>query len=94
MTVAAFILADVYFGLGLNGASVDQLNVDVLKFLTESFERIPFLDLTCSPNYSGCPYVLSAIGTAFAVGEILLLLFQFTCFPEFLGADLPTLHGM
>ena len=94
VTVSAHILADVYFGLGINGANVDQLNVDILNFLTESFKRIPFLDSSCAPNYSGCPYVLSAIGTSFAIGEIILLFLQFTCFPEFLGSDLPTIRGM
>ncbi len=73
--MASHILADVYFGVG---DKADGLNIDVLKFLTESFKRIPFLDLSCSPNYSGCPYVLSAIGTSFAIAEFILLKIQFS----------------
>ena len=92
LTVSAHILADAYFGL--RDDTTGQLNSDILSFLIESFKRIPFLDLACAPNYAGCPYVLSAIATSFAIAEFFLLTIQFSCFPEFLGADLPTVHGM
>jgi hypothetical protein len=92
LTILGHILADVYFGL--RDEIESPLNEDILKFLTESFKRIPFLDFDCKPNYEGCPYVLSAIATAFALAEFILLQFQFSCFPEFLGVDLPTLQGL
>jgi hypothetical protein len=92
LSLAGLILADVYYGLRDNLDS--DLNEDILKFLMQSFKRIPFLDLECKANYEGCPYVLSAIATSFAIAEFFLLKFQFTCFPEFLGVDLPTLEGL
>jgi hypothetical protein len=92
ITVGGHIIADTYFGLRYDITT--QLNTDILLFLEESFKRIPFLDLECSPNYSGCPYVLSAIATSFAIAEFILLQIQFSCFPEYLGLNLPTMHGL
>ena len=92
ITVGGHILADVYFGLRDDVTS--QLNKDILVFLEQSFQRIPFVNLDCSPDYSGCPYVLSAIATSFAIAEFILLKIQFSCFPEFLGLNLPTLQDM
>jgi len=93
ITIAGLVLAGVYYGLRDNLDS-SALNEDILKFLIQSFKRIPFLDLDCKPNYEGCPYVLSASATSFAIVEFFLLKIQFSCFPEFLGVDLLTLEGV
>jgi hypothetical protein len=36
--------------------------------------------------------VLSAIGTSFAIAEFILLKIQFSCFPEFMAAEMLTVQ--
>jgi hypothetical protein len=65
-----------------------KLRSKLINKLNPSFARIPFLDVNCAPNYSGCPYVLSAICVSATLAEFLLLLLQYKIFPEFMGAEL------
>lgn len=92
ITISAHLLADIFYGLRANIST--EPNIDIVNFLLESFDRIPFLDLKCEPNYAGCPYVLSTIATSCTIAEIILLIILFTFFREFLGSDLPVLNGL
>ena len=83
LTISCHILAGLNFGFQEELDDADGINEDMVDFFLESFHRIIFLDMECEPNYAGCVFVLSAIGTSFAIAEFVLLKIQFSCFADF-----------
>ena len=69
LTISCHVLAGLYFGFREELDEADGINEDMVEFFLESFDRIVFLDLKCKPNFAGCVFVLSAIGTSFAIAE-------------------------
>ena len=88
LTISCHVLAGLYFGFREELDEADGINEDMVEFFLESFDRIVFLDLKCKPNFAGCVFVLSAIGTSFAIAEFGLLKIQFSCFPDFQSVEM------